>query len=239
MVYVQGILDYKMKICVVIPTYNEAKTITALINQIRLQGFEIVVVDDGSKDNTAIIAADSGATVLRNPDNEGKGVSLVKGFNYALDKDFDAVVTMDGDGQHLPQDIPFFIKAAECSDSAVFVGNRMSHPENMPFLRILTNKLMSYVISKVARQRIYDTQCGFRLIKKGALKKIDLATRKYEIESEMLIKASRLGFRIESIPIRTVYGGQKSQINPILDTVRFIKFFLRELSVRNIKQKNP
>lgn len=217
-----------MKTCVIIPTYNEAKAIGELVKQIRSQDLEVVVVDDGSQDNTHRIAQDSGATVLKNQSNEGKGASLIRGFNYALSKYFDAVITMDGDGQHEVSDIPYFIRLAAYSKSGVFIGNRMHRPKSMPRLRLLTNKLMSWMISKIAKQKIPDTQCGFRLIKKEVLEKVNLKTRKYETESEVLIRASGLGFTIESVPIKTIYKGNKSQINPFIDTLRFIRFIIKE-----------
>jgi GT2 family glycosyltransferase len=88
---------------------------------------------------------------------------------------------------------------------------------------------MSWLISGIARQKIPDTQCGFRLIKKEALEKLQFKTFKYETESEMLIKASRLGFKIESVPIKTIYQREKSRINPFIDTLRFIRFMVKEL----------
>ena len=218
-----------MRIYVVIPTYNEAKTIASIIRKIRQQELEVVVIDDGSLDNTYEIAKDNGAIVLRNENNEGKGASLIKGFHYAQDRDCDAVITMDGDGQHLPEEIPYFIRLAKYSNSGIFIGNRMFKIKSMPFVRVFTNKLMSWLISFVAGQSIPDTQCGFRLIKKEVLEKINLKTSKYETESEIIIKASRLGFKIESVPIKSIYSGEKSQINPVIDTLRFIKFIIREL----------
>jgi len=218
-----------MKICVVIPTYNEAKEIARLVRDIKLLNLDVVVVDDGSRDNTCQIAKDNGAIVLRNQDNEGKGASLIKGFKYALLRGYDAVITMDGDGQHLPQDLPNFIRLAEHSNSQILIGNRMQTTKNMPRVRILTNQLMSWLISVVIKQRISDTQCGFRLLKKEVLQKINLITTNYEIESEILIKGARLGFRIESVPIKTIYLNEKSRINPFLDTLRFIKFVVSEL----------
>jgi len=218
-----------MRIYVVIPTYNEAKTIASIIRKIRQQELEVVVIDDGSLDNTYEIAKDNGAIVLRNENNEGKGASLIKGFHYAQDRDCDAVITMDGDGQHLPEEIPYFIRLAKYSNSGIFIGNRMFKIKSMPFVRVFTNKLMSWLISFVAGQSIPDTQCGFRLIKKDVLEKINLKTSKYETESEIIIKASRLGFKIESVPIKSIYSGEKSQINPVIDTLRFIKFIIREL----------
>jgi glycosyltransferase involved in cell wall biosynthesis len=218
-----------MKTCVVIPTHNESKAIGEIIKQIRAQNLEVVVIDDGSRDNTPEIAEQYGATVLRNKDNLGKGASLIQGFGYALEKDCDAIITMDGDGQHLPEEIPFFLRLAKYSETGIFVGNRMSKPKSMPYTRLLTNKFMSWLISKVTKQKIPDTQCGFRLVKKEVLKSITLSTSKYEIESEMLIKAARHGFKIESVPIKALYGEEKSQINPFIDTLRFIRFIVKEL----------
>ncbi|MBM3246103.1 MAG: glycosyltransferase family 2 protein [Candidatus Omnitrophica bacterium] len=218
-----------MKTCVIIPTYNEARAIGDLVRQIRSHDLEVVVIDDGSQDNTHQIARDNGATVIKNERNQGKGASLIKGFDYALNRDFDAVITMDGDGQHEVSDIAYFIRLATYSNSGIFIGNRMSKPKSMPYNRLITNKLMSWLISKISRQRIPDTQCGFRLIKKEALEKIKLKTTKYQTESEILIKSSNLGFKIESVPIKTIYMGEKSQINPFIDTLRFIKFITKEL----------
>src|SRR3989338_1957348 len=215
MVYVQEILE-RMKTCVVIPTYNEAKSIAGLVKEIQGLNLEVIIVDDGSQDDTSQIAQENGATVLKNQINQGKGASLIKGFSYVLSKDCDAVITMDGDGQHLPSDIPYFLRLAEYSDNGILIGNRMLKRKNMPFIRVLTNKIMSGLISKITSQNVPDTQCGFRLIKRPVLEKINLKTSKYETESEILIKASRLGFKIESVPIKTVYSGEKSQINPFV-----------------------
>jgi len=218
-----------MKTCVIIPTYNEAREIGNLVKKIREQNLDVLVVDDGSWDNTSQLANNSGAKVLRNEINQGKGASLIKGFNYALPLDYDAIITMDGDGQHLPEDLPYFIRLAKYSASGIFIGNRMQKTKNMPLVRLLTNRFMSCLISWVAKQKIPDTQCGFRLIKKEVLEKLNLRTRKYETESEVLIRSSRLGFKIESVPIKTMYIGEKSQINPFIDTLRFIRFIIQEL----------
>ena len=218
-----------MKTCVVMPTYNEAKEIGRIIKKVLAQGLEVVIIDDGSPDNTSQVAANNGAIVLKNQNNEGKGASLIKGFDYAMKNNFDTVITMDGDGQHLAEDIPLFLQAAKCSDSAIFIGNRMLKTKSMPWLRLLTNKFMSWLISEIIKQEVPDSQCGFRLIKKELLKKLKLTTSRYETESEILIDAARLGFKIESVPIKTVYSGEKSQIKPFSDALRFIKFLVKEL----------
>ena len=221
-----------MNACVIIPAHNEAKKIARLVKRIRQLHLDVIVIDDGSTDNTAQIAQDNGAIILRNNYNQGKGASLIKGFHYVLGKDYSAVITMDGDGQHLAEDIPDFMRAAEHSGSGMFIGNRLSKAQGMPWVRILTNKFMSWILSRVAAQNIPDSQCGFRLIKREVLKKFNLKSAKYEIESEVLIRASRLGFKIESVPVKTVYGGEKSKINPFADTLRFIRFISKELTQR-------
>ncbi|MDI6758431.1 MAG: glycosyltransferase family 2 protein [Candidatus Omnitrophota bacterium] len=218
-----------MKTCIIIPAYNESKEIARLIRAIRQQNLDVLVMDDGSSDRTSFIAQNSGANVLRNWNNKGKGASLMRGFNYALANEYDAVITMDGDGQHRPQDLPYFIRLAKYSDTGILIGNRMKKAGNMPLIRFLTNRLMSWFISCLAKQKIPDTQCGFRLIKKEVLRKLKLTTSKYETESEVLIKAGRLGFKIKSVPIKTIYFGEKSQINPFLDTLRFIRFIVKEI----------
>ncbi|MDO8488641.1 MAG: glycosyltransferase family 2 protein [Candidatus Omnitrophota bacterium] len=217
-----------MLTCVIIPTYNESKAISGLITQIAKLGIEVIIIDDGSKDDTVNIAMAAGAKVLRNDINMGKGASLIKGYNFALVQGFDTVISMDGDGQHSCDDIMAFVRKAEDSQSALVIGNRMSSTREMPLLRVMTNRFMSGLISLIIKQDIPDTQCGFRLVRKELLKKLNLSTSKYETESEILIKAARLGFKIESIPIKTIYSGQKSQINPFIDTLRFLRFIILE-----------
>ncbi len=228
-----------MRTCVIIPTYNEAEQIGGLIREIRLQDLDVLVVDDGSADNTASIARDNGAVVLTSEKNRGKGFSLIKGFDYCTGHSYDAVITMDGDGQHLPADIPFFLRLATYSDSAIFIGNRMHKTKNMPALRFLTNKFMSWFLSRLTKQEIPDTQCGFRLIKSGVLNHIKLTTSQYETESEILIKAARLGYKIESVPIKTIYAGEeKSRINPFIDTLRFIRLVIKEYGLCGLKKQD-
>ncbi|MFA5005282.1 MAG: glycosyltransferase family 2 protein [Candidatus Omnitrophota bacterium] len=224
-----------MRTCVIIPALNESRKIGELIKQARSFIADIFVIDDGSTDQTARVARENGAQVLRNERNLGKGACLVKGYAYALEKGFDAVISMDGDGQHSPEDLPAFLKAAEGSGNALIIGNRMFDPGKMPFVRILTNRAMSWLLSLVTKQNIPDTQCGFRLVKKALLEKVNLVTSKFEMESEILIKASRRGFKIISVRIKTIYGNQKSQINPFVDTFRFLRFLAREL-LRRIKR---
>lgn len=233
MVYVPKVLD-SMKPVVIIPTHNEASSIGDLITRIRGQGLDVVVIDDGSTDDTAQIAHDCRVVVLKNGHNIGKGASLIKGFDYALSHGYDAVLTMDGDGQHLAEDIPAFMAAARAPRYGIIIGNRMSRVANMPLIRIMTNTFMSWIISCIARQRIPDSQCGFRLISIDVLQKVKLHTHNFEMESEMLIEASREGFSITSIPVQTVYNNERSHIHPVRDTIRFFKYLFER--TKRIKQ---
>lgn len=216
-----------MRSCVVIPAYNEEKAIGPLVCEIRKKGLDCIVVDDGSFDKTEEIAAREGAHVISHSKNIGKGTSLIDGFKYILDKHYDYAITMDADGQHNPDEIDNFLKAAESSDIQIVLGNRMWNPKDMPLIRRLTNRLMSSFISLITHQNLPDSQCGFRLIKTDVLKAVVLTSTKYEIESELLIAAARAGFKIKSIPIKSIYRGQKSQIRPFADSFRFIALILR------------
>ncbi len=218
-----------MKLCALIPALNEEKAIGEIVRQIKAQGIAPFVVDDGSGDATASVAERSGAVVLRNSRNIGKGGSLVKGFAFLLKQPWDAVFILDGDGQHDPADIPRFLERLGSSSVDMIVGNRMHDPRHMPLARYLTNAFLSWLISLFIQTPIPDSQCGFRLLKRGLVEHLSLRTRNYEVETEMLVKAARLGYTIESVLIKTVYRDEKSQVNPVADTLRFIAFFVREV----------
>lgn len=216
-----------LNLCVVIPSYNEARSIGLLIKKLITQGFGVYVVDDGSADDTATIAEREGASVLRHPVNMGKGAAMRDGFAYVLEKGYDAVIVMDSDGQHEVEDIAHFIKKMDESGADLVIGNRMADIASMPLIRIYTNRFMSFLISRISGQWVPDTQCGFRLIKREVLQKIELKTSKYEIESEMIIKACQAGFKLASVSIKTVYRDEKSRINPFIDTFRFLILLIK------------
>jgi glycosyltransferase involved in cell wall biosynthesis len=226
-VYVQAALAGRrnqLKVCVLIPSYNESKTIASLIAQIVAKGLDVMVIDDGSVDKTAEIALRNGASVFRHEKNKGKGASLREGFRRILEKDYDAAIVMDGDNQHSPDDIPRLIDAARRTDADLIIGNRMSANQGMPPLRRATNRFMSRIISAICRRDIPDSQCGFRLIKRNVLKELNPVSSNYEIESETIIQAHHKGFNIRSIPVQTIYAEQKSRINPFVDAIRFFRY---------------
>ena len=151
--------------CVVIPAFNAADTIGALVRGVKQQGLPVLVVNDGSDDQTAPVASQEGAVVISHLRNHGKGRALRTGFEYALRAQYDGVITMDSDGQHDPAEIPSLIQAGERQHAGVVVGNRMA-TTTMPPIRRWVNRLMSGIVSAVARQPMPDSQSGFRLIHK-------------------------------------------------------------------------
>ncbi|MBI3324091.1 MAG: glycosyltransferase family 2 protein [Candidatus Omnitrophica bacterium] len=215
--------------CVVIPAYNAARTIGGLIGQLTGLGLEAVVVDDGSTDQTAGICVQAGARVISHVRNRGKGAALRTGFAVALQAGYDSVITMDSDGQHDPAEIPRLLEAADRSPSVIVIGQRRLSDPRMPIERRWTNRVMSAMISGAARQRIPDSQCGFRVIPCQFLASSDLSGRRYDFETELLLEAGRKGWSIASVPIRTIYDGHRSHIRPLVDGWRFLWLMLRYL----------
>lgn len=215
----------EMKIWVVIPAYNEAQSLEPILFKLKEKRLSIMVIDDGSKDGTYNVAKKIADKVIINQRNMGKGMSLQKAIGFLLENEkFDYIMMMDGDGQHSVSDIEKFMKEAQAGEEFV-VGNRMESPTGMPNTRILTNKIMSWFISRLISQNIPDSQCGFRLIARNVLEGIKFRTNKFEVESEILIKAAKDGVKIKSIPIQSIYfRHKKSKIHPFLDTFRFIRF---------------
>jgi glycosyltransferase involved in cell wall biosynthesis len=216
---------------VLIPAYNASLTISELIEKTSefVNKNNIVVIDDGSNDQTFELAQKAGAVVLKHQRNRGKGEALKTGFKYALEKNYDALLTIDADLQHDPSSIPNFFEKANENFNGILIGTRDIHLKEMPFARWLTNNLTSVILSILSDQTIRDSQSGYRLISTQVLKKVKLKAKKYDLESEILIKAGRKGFKIDAVPIKTIYPGGKSFINPLIDTGRFIKLMWRSL----------
>ena len=220
-----------MEICLLLPAYNESKTIGQIIQESSEFINDIIVIDDGSSDETAEIAGACRAVCLKNPTNCGKGNALRKGFAYALARGYELVFTMDSDGQHQPADIPRFLEHFDNTQPDILIGARDTQDlqTSMPLHRRVNNRLISYVGSKLCGQYVPDFQSGYRLIRAEVLRQVHLETERYETESELLIKAGRLGFRIESLPIQTRYGDEISHIKPLREIWLFTRLLLRSL----------
>jgi glycosyltransferase involved in cell wall biosynthesis len=215
---------------VIIPAYNAASTILGLIEKLSLhvEKDNMILVDDGSSDQTAALAERVGVPILRHHHNLGKGVALKTGFGYAIDNGYAAVITIDADLQHDPRFIPDFITQSKISGD-ILIGTRKRDPRNMPFARRLSNHFTSLIISVLSGQSIRDSQCGYRWISVEVLKKIKLKSKRYDLEPELLIKTGRLGFRMKDVSISTIYTQGKSYINPLVDTGRFIRLMWKSL----------
>jgi len=216
------------KIGVVIPAFNEEKHIGDVVRRTRAKIDNVLVVDDGSSDATAERARQAGAEVIVHPENRGKGESIKTGLRHWLDQRFDFVIILDADGQHRPEEIDRFVAAAvSAAGPKLILGNRMNDVSSMPLVRRIVNRYMSTKISRVCRQQIPDTQCGFRMLHRQLIPELLDGADRFEYETEMLILASRKGFRIESVPITTVYSDEVSSIHPVRDTLRFFKLMRR------------
>jgi glycosyltransferase involved in cell wall biosynthesis len=210
-------------ILVVIPAYNAARYLPELVARVRrfVRAQDFLIVNDGSTDSTVEILRDLQVNFISFPHNRGKGAALAAAFDYAITHDYQSVLTLDADLQHLPEEIPRFFEATD--GRSLIIGTRTINLKIMPFSRWLTNNLTSLIISIFSSARVRDSQSGFRMVPSSALKAMPLKSIKYDFESEMLFKAGALGCPIGEVPISTVYEHSASYINPFNDTFRFIR----------------
>jgi glycosyltransferase involved in cell wall biosynthesis len=213
-------------VAAIIPAYLEEKHIGDVVARTLQQLDHVLVVDDGSSDATAANARAAGGEVIVHERNAGKGEAIKTGLRHWLERGLGHVVILDGDGQHLPEEIPRFLEAAE-GGAEVLIGTRMSDLRTMPLVRRLTNRYMSHRISRVCGQFIPDTQCGFRMLSADVIPHLLDGAARFDYETEMLIVLSRKGFRIGAVPISTVYSDEVSSIHPVRDTLRFLKLMRR------------
>ena len=218
-----------MKVIAVIPARDAAATVGEVVRGVRhvLPTAEVVVVDDGSTDATGERAREAGAVVVRHESNRGKGAALESGFGEALRRGADAVIVLDADGQHDPASAPGLLEALEGAD--MIVGSRERDRTGMPWLRRATNDVTTWLVSLLARRRIHDSQSGYRAIRASVLRAVRPQSRRFEYESEFLIAAARAGFSIGEAPVPTLYNAPGSHIDPLRDTLRFIRLVIRHI----------
>ena len=212
---------------VIIPCSNEAASIGPLVAAVRAHIPSVVVVDDGSTDETAAIARRAGAEVVSHAVNCGKGAALRRGLERARELGCSWAVLLDGDGQHAPEDLPAFLAVMRADRADLVVGNRMAAPGAMPFVRRVTNRVMSAVLSALTGAALPDTQCGFRLVRMSAWAALSLRCDAFEVESEMLLAFLAAGRRVEFLPVRCRYKTEQSKIRPLRDTLRWLVWLAR------------
>jgi glycosyltransferase involved in cell wall biosynthesis len=217
-----------MKTAVVIPAYNEAATIREVATRALAQCPWVIVVDDGSKDGTAAALSGLPVTLLRNATNQGKAASLWLGIQHALAQDVEAVITLDGDGQHCPEDIPQLIEMSERRPGEIIIGSRMAEKSAFPRRRLIANQAANFWISWASGYRISDSQSGFRLYPAMLLQRIVVPhdhAHGFVFESEILIEAARLGVHSVPVPIAAIYrpGARASHFRAVLDVLRITR----------------
>jgi glycosyltransferase involved in cell wall biosynthesis len=219
----------RTNVAALIPCYFEEKRIRDVARRTHTQLDTVLVVDDGSTDSTEREARAAEVEVVRHTVNQGKGAAIKTGLkDLAARANIEYILILDGDGQHSPEEIPRFLEEANRSHAPMLVGNRMADTKTMPFVRKMTNRFMSWQISRVCGRVIPDSQCGFRMIQRDlapALAAIE--TTKVDFETEMLVVASRRGCEIGAVPISTIYGDEVSKIHPLRDTIRFFRMMER------------
>lgn len=215
------------RIAALIPAYREEAAIGKVVAGVKRHVGHVLVVDDGSPDATAEKARRAGAEVIVHQRNSGKGAALKTGLRTLESQGVDYFLVLDADGQHDPDDIPNFLAALSNREVAVFCGNRMENLATMPLIRRWTNQFMSWRISRACGQKIPDSQCGFRMYRRDCLVHLLCQTNHFDYETETLLLISRAGLKIAAVPVKTIYGEEKSKIHPVRDTLRFFSLMQR------------
>lgn len=216
-------------IYLLIPAYNAADEIEELLKQVikYIPEEQIVVVDDGSTDDTVSIIEDWGVKLISHESNLGKGEAILTGFeNLLINPDVEWIITIDSDLQHDPAMIPSFAEYAQTGKYDMIIGNRLKS-KAMPWDRRFSNWCTSLLISLICRERIYDSQCGFRIIRTRLLYGMAFWAKRFEIETELILNFNALSARIGWIDIPTIYRESGSNINRVSDTFRFLRFVLK------------
>lgn len=218
--------NQKIKICAVIPFYNEKDFLFTVVSETLTFVDGVIAINDGSTDGSenTIINLERVQVISLNR-NYGKGFALQKGFDESVKQNYDAVITLDADKQHNPAFIPEFI--AQLKNFDLVIGNRLNDTKDMPFQRILSNKITSALLTIKTGQQIIDSQCGYRAYKIDLLKEVKSYSFGYEAESEMIIYSARANYKIGWVDISTIYGNEKSKMNPVNAILGFIKILFR------------
>jgi glycosyltransferase involved in cell wall biosynthesis len=220
-----------MSTCILIPAYNAEKTIVAVVLECLKHRMQVVVVDDGSEDETSAVLSDFPVKLIRHRRNQGKGAALETGFSWAIKLGFDAVVTVDADGQHDVAAIPQLVEKASRGGFGILIASRHTQFEQMSRLRKCWNRIGVWCIWKRTGFEITDSQSGFRCYSLEVLKNLSLRANGYALEMEIILKAWRNGFSIGSLPVAALVadGRATSHYRPFKDTASISMTFLRNM----------
>ena len=226
-----------MKIVGVIPAYNEAATIRDVATRALRFLPNLIVVNDGSSDRTHEELGGLPVTLISNPVNLGKGASLARGFAIALAEGADAIVTLDADAQHCPEDIPRLVDAAQAHPGRIVIGARLWDREKVPPLRYFGNRFANFWVAWAAGFPVADSQSGFRLYPAALLRNISVnPAARFAFESEILIEAGRAGVRTTAVPIAALYpaNARPSHYRNAVDTARIVRMVAWKLITRGL-----
>jgi glycosyltransferase involved in cell wall biosynthesis len=210
------------KVAVVLPAFDCAETVGAVVAGARRHAADVIVVSDGSRDATAEAARAAGARVVELPVNRGKGVALAHGIELALARAPEFIVLMDADGQHDPDDLPALLAAARGGAFDLTVGGRLRSSEGIPSARYWTNYIGTRVLTWMTGFELEDSQSGYRVLTAALASRLRLRSPGYAVETEMLIKAAKLRARLGHVPVRTIYNREVSHFRPLVDTLRIV-----------------
>jgi len=216
---------------VIVPVYNSEKYLEELFGRIFkfVPKRQVVVVNDASEDSSKQICEGNGVQFVDLKTNCGKGNAIQLGFEKAREKGFHFAFTIDSDLQHKPEDFPNFIQKQNEINADMIIGKRDFSLSKMPFMRILSNTITSGIISIVSKNKIYDSQSGYRLYNLNTVKNMNFVSKRYQFESEVIIKIAKQNGEIGFTKIDTIYDGQKSYISHFRDIKDFVKIVLYEL----------
>jgi glycosyltransferase involved in cell wall biosynthesis len=222
------------KISIIMPAFNEERAVGGLIDRTKqvlenfTQSYEIIVIDDGSKDSTLEICYEKRVTIIHNPHNWGKGYALRQGFHHARGE---LIITIDSDGEHHPEEIPLLIHPLIEGHADVTLGTRFVNNKQIPVTSATNtfgNKFFNFLIHCLTNRAFTDTQCGFRAFKRTALQQLNLQSYGYDIETEMIVKLARYNIRYLEVPVTSpVSTIRKSNLIWIKDGLRILNTIFR------------
>lgn len=232
-------MSYPAPFAVVIPAYNEAATIRDVAQRALQHCPLVIVVNDGSSDDTAGQLTGLDVVLLNNNGNQGKAASLWRGLQHAVEQGAQAAITLDGDGQHDPRDIPDLLNEARLEYKSLIIAARLLNRDNAPKARLFANNFADFWVSWACGQFVQDSQSGFRLYPAQLIKDVRVPVRRersFVFESEVAIEAARLGYSITAVPIESRYhaNARPSHFRPGTDITRIVLMIAWKLISRGL-----